>query len=148
MKGAGEEFRDPRRIVDLGYPFDDVAEHPPVVDLLECLALAHLASDLADEQDHRRRILHGDMQASGGVGSTRSARDKTDAGLTGHLAPRFRHHRRATLMPGNRHGNRRIMQRVEHVQIALAGDTEHTLDTIGLQRLDNEVAAGAGREDV
>ena len=40
-----------------------VAEEGLVVDFLEGLALAHAALDLADEQDHRRRILGGDMDA-------------------------------------------------------------------------------------
>ena len=43
VEGARDELREARRIVDLGHPFRDRAEHGAVVDLLECLALAHAA---------------------------------------------------------------------------------------------------------
>ena len=45
------------------HPLGDAAEHLPVVDLLERLAPAHRARDLADQQDHRRRILARDVHA-------------------------------------------------------------------------------------
>ena len=57
VEGARHDFRNARRIVDLGRPFRHRAEHGAVVEFLERLALAHVARDLADEQDHRRRIL-------------------------------------------------------------------------------------------
>ena len=50
------------------------------IDLLERLAVARAAIDVADEQDHRLRILHRDMDADAGVGRAGAARDEGDAG--------------------------------------------------------------------
>ena len=80
VEGARDQLRDPRRIVDLGDPLGDVAEHLAVVDLLERLAAAHLARDLADQQDHRRRVLARDVDAVAGVGGAGAARHHRDAG--------------------------------------------------------------------
>jgi len=44
-----------------------------IVELLERLALAHLARDLADEQNHWRRILARDVQAPHRIGGARPA---------------------------------------------------------------------------
>ena len=63
VEGPRDELRQARRVVDLGRPFGDRAEHGAVVELLESLALAHVAPDLADEHDQRRRILPGDVDA-------------------------------------------------------------------------------------
>jgi hypothetical protein len=64
-EGPGEDLRDARGVVDLHRPLGDAAEHLPVIDLLERLAIPHPPGDLADEQDHRRRILAGDVHAGG-----------------------------------------------------------------------------------
>jgi hypothetical protein len=61
MEGARNDFRDARRIVDLRCPFRHRPENGAVIELLECLAVAHVAADLADEHDHRRGILARDM---------------------------------------------------------------------------------------
>ena len=50
-------------IVDLGRPFGDRPEHRAVIELLERLALAHVARDLPDEQDQRGGILARDVNA-------------------------------------------------------------------------------------
>jgi hypothetical protein len=52
--------------------FATAAEHAPVVDLLECLAIDHVAPNLPDEQDHRRRILRRSVDADTGVRRTRT----------------------------------------------------------------------------
>ena len=54
MEGAGDDFREAGRIVDLRGPFGERSEGGPVVELLERLALTHAALDLADEEDHRK----------------------------------------------------------------------------------------------
>ncbi len=53
MEGARDVFGNPGSDIDLRRPFGDRAEHLPVVDFLESLAIHHLAADLADQQDHR-----------------------------------------------------------------------------------------------
>jgi hypothetical protein len=42
-----------------------MVQNTAVIELLECLALAHFAHHLADEHDHRRRILVRDVDARG-----------------------------------------------------------------------------------
>ena len=39
--------------VDLRDPLGHLTKHAAIIDFLECLALNHIAADLADEQDHR-----------------------------------------------------------------------------------------------
>ena len=104
VEGARDDLGDARRIVDLGRPFGHGAEHRAVVELLERLALAHVARDLADEQDHRRRILLGDVDAGRGVGGAGPAGDEADAGPAGDLADRLRHHGGAALLPADGDG--------------------------------------------
>ena len=105
VKGARDDFRNARRIVDLGRPFGHGAEHRAVVEFLKRLALAHVARDLADEQDHRRGILLRDMDAGRRIGGARPARDEADAGPAGRLADGFRHHRGAAFLAAD--GERR-----------------------------------------
>ncbi len=47
------------------------------------IAVAVAARDLADEQDHRRRILPRDMHPGGGVAGPRAAGDERHAGAAG-----------------------------------------------------------------
>ena len=100
--------------------------------------------DLADEQDQRRRILHRDVDAGRGVGRARAARDEADAGPAGELAVGLRHHRRAALLAADRDGDRGVVQRVEHGEIALARHAEDVLDAVRRELVDEDLAAGAG----
>ena len=101
VKRMGYDFRNARRIVDLRHPLCDRAEHRAIIEFLKRLALAHIARDLPDEQDHRRRILLRDMQTRRGVGRAWPARGETNTGPAGRLADGFRHHRRSALLPAN-----------------------------------------------
>ena len=71
-------------VVDLADPLGEAersgAEHLPVVDLLERLAVALVARDLADEQDQRRRVLERGVQADRGVARARPAGDEAQPG--------------------------------------------------------------------
>src|SRR4030095_2323985 len=55
-------------------------EHLPVVDFLERLAVALAARDLADEQDHRRRVLergvHADRRVARPGGARHASRSR------------------------------------------------------------------------
>ena len=86
-------------------PFRHRAEEGAIVHLLERVAVAEGALDLADEQQHRRRIVSRDMHARRSVGRAGAARDEADARAPGRLAHRFGHHRRARLVAadGDRH---------------------------------------------
>lgn len=63
VEGTADIFRNARRIVDLRHPLGHLAEHAAIVEFLERFAVEHLAADLADQQDHRGAVLHGDMHA-------------------------------------------------------------------------------------
>ena len=124
-EGAMHELGDPGRIVDLGDPLGHAAEHRPVVDLLERVALAAAAVDLAHEQDHRQAVLLGDVHAGTGVGGTRATRDHDDARPAVSSPQAVGHHRRAALLAADDKADLgRVVQRVEDLEIALAGHAE------------------------
>jgi hypothetical protein len=109
-------------------------------------AVAHAAVDVADEQDHRLRILASDMDADTGVGCTGPARDKGDAGAPGHRAIGTRHEADSAFLPtGHGLDLRRIVQRVEYGEKALAGDMEDAVATLDEELVDENAAAGAGK---
>ena len=141
-EGTRDEFRDARRVVDLDRPFRDAAEKALVVDLLPGLALLDAARDLADEQDHRRGILHGDVDAGRRIGGARTARDEANAGPAGKLALAIGHHRRSAFLAADDGADRRIVQRIEHRQIGFSGHAEDTLDAVCFERVDDQLSAG------
>ena len=98
-EGAGDQFRDAGGVVDLEGPFRHGAEDLTVIKLLKGLAIGHVAADLADEQDHRRAVLHRHMHACRRIGRTGAAGDKADAGPAGHLAIGLGHHGGTALLP-------------------------------------------------
>ncbi|MCY1173115.1 hypothetical protein D9M73_132680 [compost metagenome] len=91
VPGARDIFGDAAGVVDLGGPFGDGAKHRGKVDFLKGLAVLGGAVDIADEQHHRLRILHRDMDANRGIGGTGPARDEGDAGPPGQRAIGTRH---------------------------------------------------------
>ena len=143
VEGARDDLRHARRIVDLGRPFGHRAEHRAIIDLLEGLALTHVARDLADEHDERARILLRDMDAVSAIGGAGAAGDEADAGTAGHFADGFGHHRGAGLLPAHRDGNIAVMKRVEHRQIALAGHAKDVLHAVDAQLIDQNFGGAA-----
>ena len=140
-----DELRDAGGLVDLGHPLGHAAEHLPVVDLLEGVALAAAAVDLADEQDHRHAVLLGDVDAGAGVGGTGAAGDHGDAGPSGELAPGCRHHRRAALLTADDEADLgRVVQRVQDLEIALARHAEDRVDALQAELVDEDPAPGPG----
>jgi hypothetical protein len=69
VKGAAHVFRDALHAVDLRHPFRHLAVHAAVIDFLEGFALGELVADLADEDDHRGRILEAGMDPDRAVGA-------------------------------------------------------------------------------
>ena len=145
VEGMAHHLGDAARIADLGRPFRGVAEHLLDVDLLEGLALARFAGDLADEEDERRRILKGGMDADHGVARAGPARHQADAGPPGHLAVGLGHVAGADLVARSNQADRvaRVPQRVEHAKIALAGHAEGEIDAMDLELVDEDLSAGA-----
>ena len=114
------------------------------VDLLEALAVAVAARDVADEQDHRGRILEGDVDAAAGVGRAGTAGDEGDAGPAGHLAVGVGHVRDAALLPADDGVDLgRVVQRVEHREEALARHGEDAVAALDPKLVDEDAAAGA-----
>jgi hypothetical protein len=144
MKGARDELRDAGRIVDLGRPFGNGAEHRPVVELLEGLALAHVARDLPDEQNHRGRILPRDMQPGGRVGGAGAARHEANARRPGSLADRLRHHGGAAFLPADRDGDRGVMHGIERRDVAFAGNAKNMAHAVHHQLVDQHLGGGSG----
>ena len=79
VKGTMDDFGDLRGSLDLGDPFGCRAEKAPIVHLLKGAAPEHCTLDLADEQDHRRGIVFGDMDAVRGVGCAWTAGDEANS---------------------------------------------------------------------
>ena len=144
MEGLAHQLGQAPRIVDLRHPFRERAEHAPVIHFLECLALGLVARHLADEEDHRRRILERGMDADRGVGGAGSAGDEADAGLAGELAVALRHVGGAAFLPAGDDADAalRAVQRIERREIALARHAEHVIDAVDQQLVDQDLAAG------
>jgi hypothetical protein len=134
-EGARQVFRDALGTVDLRHPFGHLPEHPPVVDLLEGLAVEEVAPDLADEEDHRGRILQGDMEAGAGIGGAGAAGHHADAGAARQLAVRFGHHGGAALLPADDRLDlaTTVIERIEHGEIAFARHAEDAVGSVGRQ---------------
>ena len=144
LEGARDVFGDAVGAVDLRDPLGHLAVHAAVVDLLERLAVHEVEADLADEQDHRRRVLVGGVHADRGVGGARAARDEADARPARHLAVGFGHERGAAFLAVDDEADARVVQRVEHVEVALARHAEGGVDAVDLECVDQDLAAGAG----
>ena len=76
-----------------------------------------------------------------------SARHQRDPGPAGQLAVRLGHVRRAAFLPADDQPQRfaRIVQGVEHRQIAFAGNAKSQIDALGKKVGDQDLAAGAWR---
>ncbi len=124
--GAGQKLGDAEGAVDLDHPFRHRAEDGGVVQFLKRLAALHVGADLADEQDHRRRILHRGMDADGGIGGTGATGDHADPRLAGQLAPGGGHEGGPALVPAEHivKPSGCVMQRVKHGQIAFSRHAE------------------------
>ena len=146
LKRLVDQLGDALGHVDLRHPFGERREHLAEIDLLEGLAVDLMARDLADQHDHRRRILERGMDADRGVAGAGAARHQQHSRLAGELAVGFGHKGGAAfLAAGHETDLGRVEQRVEHFEIALAGDAERHVDAMGAQRGDDELTAACRR---
>ena len=145
LERARDELRDARCTVDLRNPLDHRTEHAAVVDLLECLTLGELVADLADEQDHRCGVLERGMDADRRVGGTGAARDERHARLAGQLRVGIGHEGRARLVARDDQLDHlaRVVQRIEHGDVAFARNAERVIDALDQQLVDEDAGAGA-----
>jgi hypothetical protein len=140
-----DELGDALAEVDLRHPFGQRREHPAEIDLLKRLAVELVARHLADQHDHRRRILKRRVNADRRVAGARPARHQQNPGPAGELAVGLGHEGGAAfLAAGDKPDLRRVVERVEHFEIALAGDAEGHLRAMRAQRRDHQLAAGEG----
>ena len=144
LEGARQVFGDALGAVDLRHPLGHLAVHAAVVDFLERFAVDEIVAHLADEQDHRRRILIRRVHADRGVGGARSARDEADARLARQLAVGFSHEGGAAFLAVDDEADARIVQGIEHVEVAFARHAKSGVDTMDLQGIDQDLAAGTG----
>ena len=128
-------------------PLGHLAVHAAVVDLLERLAVRRLARHLADQQDHRRRILEAGMHSDAGIGGAGTARHEADAGLAGQLAVGLGHVGRAAFLAADdvADGVALRVERVERREIALAGHAEDGVGAVDAQLVDQNLRAAAAR---
>src|SRR3546814_2547743 len=76
--------------------------------------------------------MEGDMDAGAGAGRARPARHEADAGPAGQLAIGIGHHRCATFLAAEVIGDlRRVVEGVEHGEVALTGHAEDAVDAFG-----------------
>ena len=143
-EGAFDDLDRAFRALDLGGPFGQAAEHLAVVDLLEGAAAAVGQGDLADEQDHRRRVLMRRMHPDRGMGRARTAGDHADARLAGQLAVGLGHVGGSGLVAAGDDLNlvAHVGEGVEHGQIAFARHAEDAIDAVHDEGFDD--AAGGG----
>jgi len=114
------------------------------VDFLEALAVLVGAVEVADEQDHRGRILERDMDPAAGVGRARPAGDERHARPPGHLAVGVGHIGDPALLPADGQVDLgRVVERVEHREEALPRHREHAVAALDLELVDKDPAAGA-----
>ena len=149
VEGACHVFGQAVGVLHLAHPLGHAqragAEHLAVVDLLEGLAVALVAGHLADEQDHRRRVLERGVQPDAGVGGAGPARDEADARAAAQLALRLGHEGGAALLPAGDEADvvAVLVEAVEHGQIAFAGHAEGGVHALGDQGFDQCVAGGS-----
>jgi heat-inducible transcriptional repressor len=136
-------LRDLGRGLDLRRPFRGGCKDGAVVHLLKCAASQHRPVDLADEQDHRRGIMLGDVHAVRGVHGARTSRDKANSGPSCKASLGQRHHGRAAFLPADHDLDWGVMQCVERRKKGFARNAVNALNALGDELVDQDPAAGS-----
>jgi len=89
--GLRDELRDAVRAVRRDGPLGDGPVEGSQVHFLKALPAEEVAVDLAEEDDHRCRVLVGGMHADGQVGRPDAAGRGDDGRAPGHLRVGLRH---------------------------------------------------------
>ena len=138
-----DDLGDPLGAVDLGGPLGERPEHLAIVELLEGLASGRGTRDLPDQQQHRRRVLKRRVDAHARMSGARSAGHQTDTGTTGELAVRLGHVRRTLLVARDDQLQRRVVERIEDGEVALARNSERQLGAVQHELIDEDLTAAA-----
>ena len=142
-RGPGATNASPG-ILDAARPLGERGEHCGKVDLLKAFPVAFAARDIADEQDHRSRILVRDVDADRGIGGAGAARDEGDARPPRHLPVSFRHVGDAAFLPADDEVDLgRVVKRVEDGEETFAGHREYPVAPLRQEIVDEDASAGA-----
>ena len=142
-----DELGDAFGHVDLRHPLCERGEHASEIDLLKGFAVDLVARHLADQDDHRRRILKRRVDADRGVARARPARHQQHPRLAGELAVGLGHERGTAFLAARHEADfGRVVEPVEHFEIAFPGDAKRHVDPMGAQCGNHELAAAEGRE--
>ena len=142
---ACDVVRYPLRALDLPRGLRDPAEDLRVVELLPRLAASERARHLADEQEHRRRVLAGRVHSDRRLRRARAARDQADPRSSRELAVRLGGVRGTLLVPARDEPDRGVVERVEHRQEALAGEAEREVRAVQRELVDEDLTPGSQR---
>jgi len=145
IDGVGNDLGDAFGVVDLGDPFGEGCEHLAVIDFLEGVATGVLVRDLADEQQHRRAVLVGDVDADGAMAGAGATGDHRGGGAAGEFAECVGHVDRAGLEPAGDELDFAlvVVEAVEGVEEAFAGNLEDVVDALGDEGVGKDAAAVA-----
>ena len=97
---------------------------------------------LRGDGDERMRVELRVRDAEHQVDRARSERGQAHAGLARERAVRVGHERRASFVPRGHEADRRVDQRIDHVEVLLAREAEHELDALVLEALDDQPGNG------
>ena len=114
-----------------------------VVELLPRLPPAKRARHLADEEEHRRRVLPAVCTPTAACVAPGPRVTRQMPGPPGELAVRLGRVRRALLVPARDQPDRGVVERVEHRQVALARQAEREVGAVQLELVDEDPAAGS-----
>ena len=125
-------------------------EEPAVVLLLQRHAARLPALDLADQHDHRRRVMPGGVETDHRVRQAGSARYHQHPGAPAAHAPvRRGHERRPALMAADDQPHAIVIgHRVGEAEIALAGHAIDDIDVVRFEAVDDGAADGVGHGDL
>src|SRR4029079_14241134 len=125
----------------LGHALRARAEETGVLDLLEGLAIALVARDIAHKQHHRSRILECRMPPDRSIGRTRTAGDEAHARTAGQLAMRFRHESGAAFLAVDDEADLFAIgvKAIQHGQVAFAGHAKSVRRALRHQAFHNQV---------
>ena len=119
---------------------------PPIVatwlDLLERLVPAMRVLDLADDREHRGRVLAGRVDPDREIRGPDAARAEADGGSTRELAVGLGHERGAALVASGDDADAGIAERIEEAEERFAGHGERVADAGAAQGVGDEAADG------
>ena len=103
-----------------------------------------VALDLADDREHRCRVLQRGVDPDRQVGRPDRARPEAGRRSAGQLSVGLGHERGRALVPGRDDADPGVAERLEDAEEALAGDGERVADAGGAQGLGHEMTGRTG----